>query len=297
MTASPDGPTPGAASRSRRRGLAAVAALIPLGLAVWAFAIEPASLGVETVPLPLSAWPARCGGLRVAVLADLHVGAPWIGLDKLDALVAATNAARPDLVLIAGDLVIHGVVGGRFVPPEQAASGLAKLRAPLGVFGVLGNHDHWLDGPRVQRALEAVGIPMLEDRAVVLERGDCRLGLVGLSDLWEGRHDLTAALAGVASERAEDLPVVLFTHNPDVFPEIPARVALTVAGHTHGGQVDLPLLGRLVVPSHFGDLYAAGRIDEGGRTMFVSTGVGTSILPVRFRVPPVISLLVLQPAP
>lgn len=117
-----------------------------------------------------------------------------------------------------------------------------------------------------------------------------RYWLAGVSDYWEGRHDITAALAAVPAGE----PVIAFTHNPDIFPGVQDRVSLTLAGHTHGGQVDLPLVGPPIVPSKFGQRYASGHIVEGGRHLFVGTGTGTSILPVRFRVPPEIRVLVLR---
>jgi hypothetical protein len=92
----------------------------------------------------------------------------------------------------------------------------------------------------------------------------------------------------------EGAPVIVFTHNPDIFPDVPERVALTAAGHTHGGQVRLPIFGRPIVPSDFGQRYAAGLVREDGRDLFVNTGIGTSMLPVRFRVPPAVTLLVLE---
>ena len=112
--------------------------------------------------------------------------------------------------------------------------------------------------------------------------------MAGISDLWTGRHDVATALAAVENDGA---PVILMTHNPDVFPVVPDRVALTLAGHTHGGQVRLPFIGRPIVPSRFGARFAAGHVVEGDRRLFVATGLGTSILPVRFRVPPAVALL------
>jgi predicted MPP superfamily phosphohydrolase len=218
------------------------------------------------------------------------VGSPFHGLDQLRRVVALAQEAAPRLILLPGDFVIQGVIGGRFVAPEAAARELAPLSAPLGTWAVLGNHDWWLDAARVRHALGAEGIRVLEDGAAVVSDGRCRFWLAGIGDFMEGRHDVGAALAAVPEGEA----VLAFTHDPDVFPEVPARVQLTVAGHTHGGQVALPGLGRLVVPSRYGERYAAGHVVEGGRHLFVSTGIGTSILPVRFRVPPEISLLVLR---
>ncbi len=229
--------------------------------------------------------------MRIALLTDLHVGSPFNGLGKLEEVVERTNAARPDAVLILGDLVIQDVAGGRFVPPEGIAPVLGRLRAPLGVWAVLGNHDRWLDGPRVTRALTKAGITVLEDRAVAVSRGGPPFWLVGISDLWTAPHDVRKALGQVS----DSAPVLAFTHNPDIFPDIPTRVSLTLAGHTHGGQVYLPLLGRLVVPSRYGERYALGHVVEKGRHLFVAGGTGTSILPVRFLVPPEISIVRIEP--
>jgi predicted MPP superfamily phosphohydrolase len=121
-------------------------------LALWAFWLEPASLRVTTYRVSLPRWPAACSGLSVAVISDLHVGSPFNGVDKLERIVAETQEAEPDLVLLAGDYVIQGVRGGQFVAPEIIAEKLGELAAPLGVFAVLGNHDWWLDGRRVQQA-------------------------------------------------------------------------------------------------------------------------------------------------
>lgn len=261
--------------------------LLLLGL--WAFWIEPASVRTRHFELSPGGWPTACTGFRVVVLGDLHVGSPFNGLSKLAEIGDLTRAAAPDLILLAGDFVIHGVPGGRFEPPEAIARQLAKLSAPAGVYAVLGNHDWWFDAPRIRAALEAVSIPVLEDRAIPISRDRCHFWLAGVSDWWEGAHDVGRALESVPSEAA----VLAFTHNPDVFPEIPQRVTLTIAAHTHGGQVYIPGIGRPVVPSAHGERFAIGHIVEQGRHLFVSSGLGTSILPVRFLVPPEVSVLTL----
>jgi predicted MPP superfamily phosphohydrolase len=262
-----------------------------VGLTVWSFALEPASLSTREYRLSIPDWRADHAGLRIAVLADLHVGSPFNGITKLKRIVTTTNALKPDLILIPGDLVIHEVIGGRFVAPEDSAAVLATLTAPLGVWAVLGNHDWWLDAKRVRTALESHGIPVLEDEAVPIEYDASRIWLVGISDFWEGASDVRKAM----SEVTDDSPVLLFTHNPDVFPNLTDRFSLMIAGHTHGGQVFLPLLGRPIVPSAYGERFAIGHVQENGRHLFVSSGLGTSILPVRFRVPPEVSVLELHP--
>lgn len=274
---------------------AALAAVL-FALGVWAFWLEPASITVRRVHLEVTSWHAEHRGLKVAVLADLHVGSPHMGLGKLRRVVEHTNDERPDLVLLLGDFVIGGrghsggVLGGTFVEPEPVAAELGALRAPLGVFAVLGNHDWWFDGERVAAALKGAGVTVLENQAARVESGGRGFWLVGVADLWTRRPDIAGALGQVEG----DDPVILLTHNPDIFPDVPPRVSLTLAGHTHGGQVNLPLLGRPVVPSRFGQRYAMGHVVEQGRHLFVSGGIGTSIIPVRFRVPPEIVILTLS---
>ena len=264
-----------------------------------AFVFGPASLVVVEHTVPVPGWPPAAP-LRVALLSDLHTGSPFNGLDKLKEIVRRTVAARPDLVLLAGDYVIKSVAGGRYETPESIEAILTGLRAPLGVYAVLGNHDYGTNSRRITRAMERAGVRVLSDEAVLLGGGtesaegrQPAFWLVGVSDLLRGPHDLQGALSQV---EPDGRPVILLTHNPDLFPQVPARITLTLAGHTHGGQVRLPLLGRPVVPSRYGSRYAAGHIVETGRHMFVSTGLGTSILPVRFLVPPEISLLTIEAA-
>jgi len=263
-------------------------ALLFLGL--WAFWWEPSSLQIVKESIALHPWHAEHDGLRIAVLSDLHVGSPHRSLANLKEIVAATNAERPDLIVVLGDLVIEGVVGGRFVEPEPIAADLAALHAPLGVIAVLGNHDWWYDGERVRRALEANHIPVLENQNMRLTYRGQSLWLCGLADLWTRGDRLAETLAEIHN----DDPVIVLMHNPDLFPDMPARVSLTLAGHTHGGQVNFPIIGRPVVPSKFGQRYAYGLVEEDGRKLFVTSGIGTSIFPVRFRVPPEVVLLTLN---
>jgi len=277
--------TPAALRKLSAPGLACV---VVLGL--WAFWLEPASLHNANYEISLPAWPAACDGIRVAVLADLHVGSPFNGVDKLEKIVDLTLAAKPDLILLVGDYIIDGVLGGKFIQPEIVVRVLGRLAAPLGVFAVLGNHDRWHNAREIENAFQTIGIPVLEDASMVVVSGQCRFSLVGLSDFWTGSRRYGAVL----SKLPHGAPILAFTHNPDVFPLIPRSVNLTFAGHTHGGQVYFPVLGRLMVPSRYSQRFAAGHIVEEGRHLFVSPGLGTSILPVRFLVPPEVSVVTIR---
>ena len=276
-------------SKTWIRTIALALIVSPVLVALWAFGIEPGFLIVRHVRLDLPGWR---NDVRIAVLSDLHVGAPHIGLDKLRRIVERTNAENPDVVVLLGDFMIGGpnrrggVRGGSYVEPEVIARELAGLRSPLGVFAVLGNHDWWFDGERMGRALTAAGIPVLENRAV---RVGNAFWLGGIADLWTRVPDIQGTLGQVEN----DDPVVLITHNPDIFPQVPPRVSLTLAGHTHGGQVNLPFFGPVVTTSKLG--YVAGDFFEHGHHLFVTTGIGTSIVPVRFNVPPEIVILTAGP--
>ena len=275
-------------SKSWIRIIAIALLIAPFLAAVWGFGIEPGMLVVRHIPMALPGWNSD---VRAAVLSDLHIGSPHVGLDKLTTIVERTNAEHPDMVVLLGDFVTGGpghrggVRGGGFVEPAQIAEKLKQLRAPLGVFAVLGNHDWWYDGEAVGKALTDAGIQVLENRAVHV--GHIWLG--GIADFWTREPDVEGTLAQVTSSD----PVVLITHNPDIFPQVPSHVSLLLAAHTHGGQVKLPIVGTLITTSKLG--YNAGEYVDGGRHLFVTTGIGTSIIPVRFGVPPEIVILTLGP--
>jgi len=276
-------------SKIRIRIVAIALLVAPLLVALWAFEIEPGMLVVRHLRMELPGWKSD---LRIAVIGDLHIGSPHVGLDKLRVIVEKTNAENPALIVLLGDFVTGGPNGrraGGFVEPEPIAAELKKLHAPLGVYAVLGNHDWWYNGERVGKALTDVGIPVLENKAVHV--GSIWLG--GIADQWTRDPDVAGTLGQMTDHVDNSDPVLLITHNPDIFPEVPARVSLTLAAHTHGGQVKLPIVGTLITTSKLG--YVAGEYVVQGRHLFVTTGIGTSILPVRFGVPPEIVILTLAP--
>jgi len=270
-------------------GVAAAGAVAAAAVAWRALWQEPRSDRVREIDLALPGWPAALDGLRVALLSDLHAGAPHVHEPRIERLVAAVDARRPDLVLLLGDYVDPTVTLGTRVAPGAVAARLGALRAPLGVVAVLGNHDWADDGPGMRAALRDVGITVLENDAV--PAGD-RLWVAGVQEMRFGRPDVARALRDVPDGAA----VILLSHDPDVFPTVPARVALTVSGHLHGGQVGVPVVRRRFVPSRFGERYVRGHVVEGGRHLFVTTGIGTTGLPVRLLAPPEAVVLALSPA-
>jgi uncharacterized protein len=233
--------------------------------------------------LALPRWPAGLDGLRVAVVADLHAGAPQVGPERVRGLVGAVLSTGPDLVLLAGDVVDHTVLGGERPRPEAIAAALSGLRAaPLGVRAVLGNHDRLFGAGAVATALRHQGIDVLEDEGRRLEHRGHPLWVAGVGGTYAEPADARPALSRVPPGE----PVLLLAHEPDVFTTVPDRVALTVAGHTHGGQIAVPGLRALWTPSRHGARYARRHVVEDGRHLVVTSGVGTSRLPLRLGAPP-----------
>jgi predicted MPP superfamily phosphohydrolase len=283
-----------ACGRMQRPGRAVAAGAAAAGLAAAGIAWrglwrEPRTERLRELDLALPGWPAALHGLRVALVSDLHAGAPHMGEERIERVVAIVRDQRPDLVLLLGDYVDYDVHFGSAVAPEAVAGRLAALEAPLGVLAVLGNHDWRHDGPRVAAALRGAGIPVLENGAV--PAGET-VWVAGVADSRHRRPDVAAALRGVP----DGAPAILMSHDPDLFPQVPPRVALTVSGHLHGGQVGVPLVRRPFLPSRFGERYARGHKVEGGRHLFVTSGLGTTGWPVRLLAPPEIVVLALRPA-
>src|SRR3954453_3238742 len=276
-------------SRMQRLGPAVTACVAAAGLGAAAIAWralwqEPRSERVRERELGLGhRWPPALDGLRVALVPDLHAGAPHVGAERITQLVAAVNTQRPDLVLLLGDYIDPEVRFGSRVAPATVARRLAALRAPLGVVAVLGNHDWRNDGPGVRAALGAAGIPVLENDAV--RAGD--VWIAGVENTRSRAPDVERALRDVP----DGAPAILASHDPDLFPRVPDRVALTVSGHLHGGQIGVPLIRRRFMPSRFGEPYARGHVVEGGRHLYVTAGVGTTGWPVRLLAPPEVVIL------
>ena len=270
------------------------------GLGSYAFGVEPGlMLDVKNYAITPPGWPESLP-LRIAVIADIHACEPYMSAARIASICDLANAMSPDLTVILGDFNGgHNYVTAP-VLPHQWGEAIARLKAPLGVYAILGNHDWWhgaLPSMRannvdaISAALRHAGVRRLENDAVALRQHGQSFWLLGLGDqlahrvsrgVYNGADDLDRALERVT----DDAPVLLLAHEPFIFNRVPSRVSLTLCGHTHGGQVDLPIIGAPFASRRFGANHVYGHVVDDNRHMIISAGLGTSILPVRFGRPP-----------
>lgn len=284
--------------RPRLRTLFLVLFAIPYGLAVWAFLIEPNTLAVRRVTVAAPQWQGA--PLKIGVISDPHFGAPHMSEARMRRIVARMNRERPDVIVLLGDYAGgHEPAEVRAAPErskiQRGIATFARLKAPLGVVGVIGNHDVWYDEPATERALAAAGVVVLDNSAVRISREGGPFWIAGLADLTS--REKTLSIPEAFAEVPEGADSLLLTHWPDPFATAPDSLALTLAGHTHCGQVNLPILGRTVHASNGSRRWGCGLYREGGRQLYVSGGIGSSILPVRFRAPPEIAVVTLKSQP
>lgn len=253
-------------------------ALLAIGVVGWGYAEAVRTPIVRRAAIGLAGWPAGTPPLRVALLSDIHVAGPDMPPERLARIVAQVNGERPDLVLIAGDLVSDKRGASRRYTAAEAVAPLAGLKPRLGVVAVLGNHDHWRSASAFRHALDGVGIAVLANDAV--RRGP--VTVAGIDDDYAGHADPAASMRAAVALGG---PVVALSHSPDVAPALPPGTPL-LAGHTHCGQIRLPLIGRPATMSRYGNRYACGLIREADRTVLVGAGLGTSLVPLRIGVPP-----------
>jgi predicted MPP superfamily phosphohydrolase len=253
---------------------------------VYGFYVEPRWIQSPEVEVRLSELPAGFEGARIALISDLHVG-PHFGLADVRRVGDAVNALQPDAVVLLGDFVARDPADAAVV-----SEGLAHLTPPLGVYAVLGNHDQWVDTNQVSFLLSRGNVRVLRNNGLPLERRGDRLWLAGIEDIRTGRPNPRAALAGA---RPGDRKILL-AHNPmAVRGAAPLGVDLVLAGHTHGGQVQLPLIGPLVLPIRDRSL-AQGLVSTAGTQIYVTRGVGVGTPPVRLGSRPEIPVVVLRRA-
>lgn len=259
-------------------GVTAVTAFA--GYPIW----EARHLIINRLTVAVPRLPESFSGLKIAFLADIHVG-PFLSTRYLRQVINRVNALGADLIALGGDYVHREA---KYV--ESTAAELARLSAPLGVFSILGNHDYYAGRDLTLAQLAKNSIPCLVNSGMRITRGTDSFWLAGVDDLCRGNPRPEMALHGVRSGEA----VIMLSHSPDVAETLDDdRVGLMLSGHTHGGQVRLPLIGSPIIPSQYGQKYASGLVKAPKTDCFVTRGVGTIFPPVRLNCPPEVALLTL----
>jgi len=285
-------------------GLAA-AAICCLAVPVYTTQVEPNWIQVTRLEIDIPTLPASWDGFTIAQLGDFHLG-EHVSNDQVRRAVEITNALAADLIALTGDFVT-----GSASYSAACAEELARLEARYGVYAVLGNHDNWTDADEVSDNVAAVGIVVLRDEVRAIDIRESRLWLFGIEDtgftagffggsfgdfksIWEEKRQ---RLAEMLEAVPDDEPRLLLVHNPDFTEMLPeGRVDLALCGHTHGGQVCLPLVGAPVVPSCFGEKYAAGLVQGPSTLVYVNRGIGLIPPAVRFNCRPEVTLVCLRGA-
>lgn len=282
---------------TRRQFLIAAAALGSvgvLGTVAGKDLFETPRITVKRYEVHLARLSAKLDGFRIAQLSDLHYD-PLYTAELVESAVSTINGWNPDLVVLTGDYVSafarHHIATA--ASAESCALALSGLRPPFGILAVLGNHDH-LSGPRVvTRSLESRGITVLNNQSLPIESNDGRFWVVGVDDVLNGRPDLDLALQGVPRDEA----TVLLVHEPDYADyAVHHPVGLQLSGHSHGGQIRLPLIGPPYLPQ-LARKYPEGFRWVGSLALNTNCGIGMSLLPIRLNCPPEITLLTLRSGP
>ncbi len=260
--------------------------LVGIGGATYTTRVEPYRIGVTHVRVALPHLSPAFEGFTIAHISDLHMG-EWITQEQLASMVTLVNALQPDFVALTGDIASRRYVGLQ----GEITALLDSLRAREGVAVTLGNHDHWLHAPTIRQAVLDSQAALLWNTHTEVERGEERLYIAGVDDVWEREADLIEALEEVP---LEPVPTVLLAHEPDYADYVAenGRIGLQLSGHSHGGQVRLPGIGAPVLP-RLGEKYDQGLYQIGALQLYVNRGIGMTSPHVRFNCPPEITLITL----
>lgn len=268
-----------------RSRLLLILALAAIALFAWMHHVARADPIVRRATVHLPDWPGKQPPVRLLLLSDIHIGSAAMDPARLERIVDQINALKPDLVMIAGDFVqgFDPVRGTEYA--EELVAPLSRLRAPLGVIAVSGNHDYWAGRNSLSPALKRAGVTLLVNQAT--ERGP--LAIAGMADGYTRHEDVTATAAALDQLSGARIAMV---HGPDMAPKMPRGVHLMLAGHTHCGQIALPWYGALAKIARA--RYGCGWVRDPGRLNLTTAGVGTSLLPLRLGVYPEMWLLTLE---
>jgi len=295
---------------TRQKILIGFSAATLLGLLCLAYSyfIEPSRLVVTEQDIAIKDWDPAFDGLRIAMISDIHGGSNGASAENIRRVVETTNAQNPDLVVLLGDFVSQG--GTREPINERplrmsmrdVADNLSGLNARLGVYAVLGNHDGWYGDNEIAAELTRVGYRVLQNEIAFVRDNGASFRLLGLKDhlKLDSWLSFDNTVRSVVNSYPKEGQIVVLEHSPDIlyilnyWKQLNPDLKLMLAGHTHGGQVWLPILGAPFVPSSVGQRYTRGHINEEGIDMFVTSGVGTSILPFRFLVPPEVAVVTIR---
>ncbi|MVP01766.1 metallophosphoesterase [Paenibacillus lutrae] len=270
------------------KGKIVVGAFLAAPFASYGYArfAEPKWIRTTHVPLRMSRLPKAFDGMRIVHFSDVHIG-PYLSPDELPQLMERIQSLNPDLICFTGDLYDY-----RVYDKARVTAALASLKAPLGKFAVLGNHDYYESPRETEKVFQSAGFELLTNRSVPVVQGKSQIRVAGVDDMWEGRPELDRALQGTTGQEF----VLLLSHAPD-FADIALErpVDLQLSGHSHGGQVRLPFYGALTTPMH-GKKYVDGLYKLGGGKLHVYTnrGIGMTLHPVRFWCRPELTVLTLS---
>ncbi len=258
-----------------------------LGIWIWGIVIEPyCLLDIDKRKVELETWDSNLNGFKIAVIGDFHASAGAFEMARIQRAVEETNAQKPDVILIIGDFV-NGKFYSTNADVKTYSKVLSKLSAPYGVYGIFGNHDAKLGIKAVMEIIKRTNIKMLSDSGVEISTPKGKFYIAGLSDYYSDNYSYGKAFRNTT----KGFPIILMAHSPSLFYEIPKEATLTVVGHTHGGQIRLPYIGAVFSNSAMGREFSDGLITKNGKTIYITRGLGTSRVPVRFFCPPQISIL------